>query len=132
MALLSWADSCGLDLSRTGAWRRGIWPVERLEYLCRGVLPAEAWDLILAGCPHLADVAAGQREATAVPLKMRVKFFQVPPELFGFAQISHTGPESWVRSLRQRSGWDQGPAWDEDGAFARIGFNYAGPEERGG
>ncbi len=129
---MAWGGSCGLDLARTGMWRRGIWPVERLEYLCRGTFSPEAWDRILEGCPLLADVAVGRREATALPLKIRVKLFQVPADLFGFAQISHTGPESWVHFLRQRPGWDQGPAWDEAGAFSRIGLNYVEPEGRGG
>lgn len=127
--ILDWARGQGWFLERTGPLRRGQPWAGRLEFIIKGVLSPEDWGEALPACAIFVEVAAEKREAVSAE-GIRVKFFQSPGALFGFAQLAHTGPTDFVAALRSRRGWDQAPAEDERAALARLGLPWLPPEQR--
>lgn len=119
--LLSWAQDLGWRLERTGPLRRGIWPIERLEFLREGVMSPDSWDSTLASCERFSSYVPQRREALTT-FGVPVKFYQVSQEAWGFAQIAHTGPADFVALCRAQSGWDALPAITEEVAFQKIGL----------
>ncbi len=129
LRILAWGKGHGWFLERTGPRRRGQPWAGRLEFIKKGVLSPEAWGETLQSCTIFVEVVAEKREAKSAE-GIRVKFFQSPGEVFGFAQLAHTGPADFVAALRSRRGWDQAPAEDERAALAQVGLPWMAPEHR--
>ncbi|MEK8088146.1 hypothetical protein [Thermithiobacillus plumbiphilus] len=120
----------GLILLGTGPLRRGIDPVERLEFLLDlGSGREPDWRILLSSLPDVAGVQPSERLVRLNSGEI-LKFYRSPRDSLGYAQIAHTGPKAFVQQLRQRPGWDEPPAPDEQTAFARIGLPWIDPELR--